>query len=344
MKINALVTGGSGFFGTYLVEKLVSEFYNVSIFDLNSPYTNKHLKTILGDIRKKNQLEKSLENVDIVFHNVAQVPLSNNTKLLWEVNFEGTKNLLELCYKHKIKKIIFTSTSAVYGIPNRNPVNEKTKPLPLEEYGKAKLAAENLCKLYSRQYNLDITIIRPRTILGAGRLGIFEFLFEWIKNNNPVPVFNHGKNIYQFVHASDLADACILSSKKIGYNEYNVGAAQYGTMYDLINNLINKVQSKSRIVNLPISFFEKIMNLTSKIGISPFSPYHSLMYGRSLYFDISKIEKELNFKPKYSSDKAILDSYNDFLLDKKLTYGSYHQKKIANKKLAKFIPFFLKFL
>lgn len=344
MKTNALVTGGSGFFGSYLVEKLVSEFYNVSIFDLNSSYLNKNFKTIIGDIREKSQLEKSLENIDIVFHNVAQVPLSNNKKLLWEVNFEGTKNLLELCHKHKIKKIIFTSTSAVYGIPNRNPVNENTKPLPLEEYGKAKLAAENLCKLYSRQYNLDITIIRPRTILGAGRLGIFEFLFDWIKNNKPVPVFNHGKNIYQFIHASDLADACILSSKKIGYNEYNVGAAQYGTMYDLINNLINKVQSQSRIVNLPMFFIEKIMNLTSKIGISPFSPYHSLMYGRSLYFDISKIKKELNFEPKYSSDKAILDSYNDFLLDKNLTYGSYHQKKIANKKLARFIPFVLNFL
>jgi hypothetical protein len=68
------------------------------------------------------------------------------------------------------------------------------------------------------------------------------------------------------------------------------------------------------------------------------------MYGRSLYFDTSKIKKELNFEPKYSSDKAILDSYNDFLLDKNLTYGSYHQKKIANKKLARFIPFVLNFL
>ena len=343
MKINTLVTGGSGFFGGYLVQKLISKFYNVSIFDLN-PSSYSGVKTILGDIRNKDQLEKSLENIDIIFHNVAQVPLSNNKKLLWDVNFEGTKNLLELSFKNKIKKIVFTSTSAVYGVPINNPVLEITEPLPLEDYGKAKLAAENLCRLYSNQYNLDVTIIRPRTILGAGRLGIFEFLFDWIKNDYPVPVFNNGKNIYQFIHASDLADACILSSKQIGYNEYNVGAVQYGTMYDLINNLINAVQSKSRIVSLPMILFEKIMNLTSKIGISPFSPYHSLMYGRSLYFDISKIKKELNFEPEYSCHKAILESYNNFLLDNDLTYGSYHQKKIANKKLAKFIPFFLKLL
>jgi len=343
MKINTLVTGGSGFFGGYLVQKLISKFYNVSIFDLN-PSSYSGVKTILGDIRNKDQLEKSLENIDIIFHNVAQVPLSNNKKLLWDVNFEGTKNLLELSFKNKIKKIVFTSTSAVYGVPINNPVSEITEPLPLEDYGKAKLAAENLCRLYSNQYNLDVTIIRPRTILGAGRLGIFEFLFDWIKNDYPVPVFNNGKNIYQFIHASDLADACILSSKQIGYNEYNVGAVQYGTMHDLINNLINSVQSKSRIVSLPMIFFEKIMNFTSKIGISPFSPYHSLMYGRSLYFDISKIKKELNFEPKYSCDKAILESYNDFLLDNDLTYGSYHQKKISNKKLAKFIPFFLRLL
>lgn len=343
MKTNVLVTGGSGFFGSYLVNKLIEKSYKVSIFDLN-PSSNNLIKSTLGDIRNKEQLEKSLENIDIVFHNVAQVPLSNNKKLFWEVNFHGTENLLKLCLKNKIKKIVFTSTSAVYGIPIKNPVFENTQPLPLEDYGKAKLAAETLCQLYSRNYNLDVTIIRPRTILGAGRLGIFEFLFDWIKNNNPVPVFNHGKNIYQFVHASDLADVCILSAEKIGYNEFNVGAADYGTMFDLINNLIIKVKSKSKIVNLPMSFVEKIMNLAYKIGASPFSPYHSLMYGRSLYFDISKINKELNFQPKYSSDKAILESYNDFLLGKDLINGSLHQKKVANKKLARFVPFFLKIL
>jgi nucleoside-diphosphate-sugar epimerase len=344
MKINTLVTGGSGFFGSFLVKKLVSQSYNVSIFDLNAEYINDNIKAVRGDIRNKDDLEKSLDNIDIVYHNVAQVPLANNKKLLWEVNFLGTRNLLELCQKRNVKKIIFTSTSAIYGVPPSNPVTELTRALPLEEYGKAKLASENLCKQYSQEYNLDITIIRPRTILGAGRLGIFEFLFDWIKNNQPVPVFDGGKNIYQFVHANDLADVCILSAQRKGYNEYNVGSDKFGSMFDLIYNLIKKVNSKSRIVSLPMHLFEKIMNFTSKIGASPFSPYHSLMYGRSLYFDISKIKKELNFNPRYSSDQAILESYNNFLLDQDFNQGSLHQRKISKKRLARIIPYLLKLL
>ena len=92
-------------------------------------------------------------------------------------------------------------------------------PKPMENYGKAKYKAEKICQNYISE-NLDIIIIRPRTILGHGRLGIFQILFEWIREGKNIPVLGKGDNIYQFVHADDLADAIILASIQKLNQEY----------------------------------------------------------------------------------------------------------------------------
>jgi nucleoside-diphosphate-sugar epimerase len=142
----------------------------------------------------------------------------------------------------------------------------------MEPYGKAKLAGETLCREYARR-GLDVSIIRPRTIMGHGRLGIFQILFKWIFQGSNVPVFNNGRNVYQFVHADDLAEAAILAGQRKGPETYNCGAAKFGTMRDALENLCRVANTGSRVRSLPMAPMVAIMEISSKLGLSPLATF-----------------------------------------------------------------------
>jgi len=325
-----LVTGGSGYFGEILVKKLLSEDRNVVIFDLNPPsFSDPKLLYIQGDITDIKSIRAACENTKVVYHCVAQVPIAKNHKLFWSVNCGGTENLLKAAKDSATKKIVYISSSAVYGIPSKLPVTEEDNPTPSESYGKAKYAAELLCQEYI-QKGMDISIIRPRTILGHGRLGIFQILFEWIYQGYNIPVLGKGHNIYQFVHAEDLADACLAAGALSGPNCFNIGASDYGSMSEALEALINFANTRSKLRGLPFHVATTLMNLSSALGWSPLGAYHALMYGRSMYFDIGRAQKMLDFKPKYSNDRMMQESYawycthrQDVLTGKR--QGSKHQ-------------------
>ena len=304
-----LVTGGSGYFGTTLVKELVKSNVEIIIYDLNEPESiSSHVEFIQGDIRDKISLEKACNDVDIVFHNVAQVPLAKNKELFRSVNRDGTQNILNACLNNRVKKIVYTSSSAVFGIPKHNPVDEKMSPHPLEAYGKEKYEGEKLCQQYIDK-GLDITIIRPRTIIGHGRLGIFQILFEWIYQGKNIPVLGKGDNQYQFIHATDLAIACINASIRQGSEIYHCGAESFGTMNDLLTELCEFSKTGAKVVHVPMRLAQYAMQLTSFLRLSPLAPYHALMYGRSLYFDIQKAKKELNWTPQYSNREMFEENY-----------------------------------
>lgn len=314
--MNILVTGGSGYFGETLLSKILQKGYSCRNFDLNSLEAS-HLKndvhTIIGDIREKDKLNKALNGIDIVFHNVAQVPVAKDKKLFYEVNYKGTSNLLDLMVKNDAHKIVYTSSSAIFGVPKNNPVTENTKPNPFEAYGKAKLFGENVCKNFSEKELLDVSIIRPRTILGQGRLGIFQILFEWVLKKYNIPVFDHGENLYQFCHAEDLADACILSSEDGKEGTYNIGAEKYGTMFQLLEGLIKHAGGAQRIRSLNSAIIKPLMTLSSVTNLSPLGAYHAKMYGSSMFFDLSKAQDILGWRAKFSNQQMINESFDWYL-------------------------------
>lgn len=311
--MRALVTGGAGYFGELLARKLLERGYSVRIFDVNPPtVTYPGTDAVQADIRDTSAILTACEGIDVAFHNVAQVPLAKDQSLLWSVNRDGTKNFLEACVHHAVKKVIYTSSSAIYGVPKSNPVTEETVPAPMEEYGRAKLAGETLCLEYARN-GLDIAIIRPRTIMGHGRLGIFQILFEWIYQGKNIPVLNGGENIYQFVHADDLAEACILASTLDGADAFNCGTDRFGTMREALEHLCSRAGTGSKVKSLPMRPVVSAMNFFSRLGVSPLGPYHALMYGRSLYFDISKAQTKLGWAPRYSNEEMFIESYEWYL-------------------------------
>ena len=235
--IKALVTGGAGYFGELLTRKLLERGDSVRIFDVNTPTDiGRGVEFTQGDIRDLDGLLAACQGIDVVFHNAAQVAMAKNKDLFWSVNRDGTKNLLEAAARQGVKKIIYTSSSAVYGVPESNPLTEEIAPIPVEEYGRAKLSGEALCCEYARN-GLDVSIVRPCTIMGPGRLGIFQILFEWIFQGKNVPVFDGGKNIYQFVHGDDFAQLCIQAGTARGADVFNCGTDRFEIMRELLEHL-----------------------------------------------------------------------------------------------------------
>jgi nucleoside-diphosphate-sugar epimerase len=332
-----LITGGSGFFGSLLARHLVAAGDTVRNFDIAAPDDPlADIEFVKGNILDRKVLREACEGVDVVFHNVAQVPLAREKHLLERVNIDGTANLLDAARDAGVGKVVHTSSSAVFGIPASNPVYEDTQPRPVELYGRAKLRAEGLCHDAASR-GLDVTIIRPRTILGHGRLGITSILFDWVADGAPAFVLGRGDNKYQFVHALDLAEACRLASERSGPTVYNVGAADFGTMRETLEALVDHAATGSKVRSLPMRPAIVAMKALSRLNLAPFAPYHWLLYGESLWFDVSKARKELGWEPRYSNRDMIIESYDWFLehRDALSEHAGSHHRSLVRQGLLK---------
>lgn len=337
MATKTLVTGGSGYFGCVIVQRLVERGDEVSVLDLRDvEHPRPGVRFNRGDIRNPDDVRKAVEGIEVVHHNVAQVPLAKDREQFRTVNIDGVRVLLEAALDAGVRKVIAMSSSAIYGIPKDYPVTDSTPPSPLEEYGQAKLEAEHVVDEY-RAKGLDVTLIRPRTIMGHGRLGIMQILFEWIYQGGPVPVFGRGDNIYQFVHGDDLADACIKASDRAGGSNYNIGAAQFGTMRETLEGLIKHAGTGSRLVRAPTGPAVAAMKWTSDRGFSPFAAYHWIMYGESMAFDLTRQMQELDWKPRYSNVEMFCQTYDDYVANRDSILSrkgaSHHRSPIKSRLL-----------
>jgi nucleoside-diphosphate-sugar epimerase len=178
---------------------------------------------------------------------------------------------------------------------------------------------------------LDVTIIRPRTILGHGRLGIMAVLFEFVAAGTPVYVLGRGDNRYQFVHANDLADACLRAADLPGPSIYNIGATDFATMRETLQALVDHAATGSRVRSLPKAPARLAMAMLGRTRLAPFAPYHWLLYGESLWFDTTKAQQELGWQPEHSNVAMVIESYEWFLAHREAlasTRRSHHQSPV----------------
>ena len=316
MTHTALVTGGSGYFGSLLVAELLDQGHRVRVLDLEDAHDRPaEVEFVRGDIRDPGVVRTAVDGIDVVYHNVAQVPLARDRALFESVNVGGTNTLLQCSEDAGVAKVVYTSSSAVFGVPESNPVTRQTQPRPVEAYGQAKYEGEMLCHAATSR-GLDVSIVRPRTILGLGRLGIFGILFDWIADGAAVPVLGSGDNRYQFVHAHDLATACILAGQRSGPSTYNIGAEEFGTMWEAVAHLCDHAGTGAYPRAVPVELTSRAMALTARLGLTPFGPYHWIMYSKELWFDLTPAKEELGWRPVYSTDAAFRDSYDWFLANR----------------------------
>jgi nucleoside-diphosphate-sugar epimerase len=329
--VTSLVTGGSGYFGSLLVERLVAAGNTVKVLDISDADRPDGVELLVGDIRDRDAVEAAVAGCDVVYHNVAQVPLAKDSSLLRSVNVDGTRLLLDAAHRAGVAKVVHTSSSAVFGVPESNPVLPTTVPKPEEAYGHAKLAAEWAC-LDAARDGLDVSIVRPRTILGHGRLGIFGILFDWIADGSDPIVLGDGRNRYQFVHADDLAAACIAAARVRGPGVFNIGAAEFGTMFETLDALCRHAGTGARVRRVPAGPASVAMRISAGLGLTPFAPYHWLMYSESMWFDIEHARRQLAWEPQWTTDAMFAQSYDWFVANRAATgEGASHHRRTAKQ-------------
>jgi nucleoside-diphosphate-sugar epimerase len=342
----ALVTGGSGYFGTTLVKRLILENYTVRVLDLNYPDNPEpSVEYIVGDICDLDVCLIATAGVKVVFHNVAQVPLANDAKKFNEVNVGGTKNICDTIKQNNVKNLVYTSSSAVYGLPYKLPVMNNDPKIPVEDYGRAKLEGELICKDLIN-YGIQVKIVRPRTILGLGRQGIFGILFGWVSKGINIYTLGKGDGRYQFIHAEDLAEGIIRASRLNGNYEFNLGALNFGTFKEDLQELCNFSKTGSRVIGLNEWLVRPTLKLLSYFKVLPFASYQLRLYSKPMYFQSEKDWQQLGYIPKYSNSEMLIDSYkhylqaSDSLLARKV---SHHQRTPQGFSLM-VVGFILKFI
>jgi len=331
-----LVTGGSGFLGNLIARRLLERGEDVKIIDIwDDPTRPPEIEFINCDIRDRGGVAAAMKGIDIVHHNVALVPLTKSGDKFWEVNVEGSRIAAEEAAKAGVGSFIHMSSSALFGDP-KCPINNDTKPQPVEIYGRAKLAGELAVRELCDREGLPLIVIRPRTILGEGRLGIFQILFEWIQEGRNVYVIGDGNIKFQFVHALDLMDAYLLALDLGKPGIYNVGTDRFGTLRQGLENLIAYAGTDSQVKSLPTGLTIGTLRLLDIVGLSPLAPWHYLTYHKEFYFDVKPL-LNLGWKPKYSNDEMFKESYDwfqknyDKLQAEKA--GSAHRKPVKEKML-----------
>jgi len=341
--MNHLITGGSGFLGNAIMHRLLKNGENVKILDVWKSDTHPDdVEFINCDIRDRSGVNKSMKGIDIVHHNVALVPLTKSGKLFWDVNVNGSQIAAEEALKNGVDAFIHMSSSALYGAVNKFPIDKNTKIKPIEIYGKAKYAGEQAVVKTFNNTDIPLIVIRPRTILGNGRLGIFQILFDWIRENHNVYVIGSGNVKFQFIHAHDLMDAYMLAINKGASGIYNVGTDRFGTLRQCLENLIKYANSSSSVISLPQKLTINTLRFADWLGISPLAPWHYLTYHKEFYFDINPLISN-GWKPQYSNDEMFIESYDWFIKNRHIinlnNKASAHRKPVKEA-LLKVVKFF----
>ena len=314
-RMKHLITGGSGFLGNLIARRLHARGEHVRILDIwEDPSRPQEIEFAKCDIRDTEGVARAMRDVDVVHHNVALVPLTKAGGDFWAVNVEGSRVAAEQAVKAGVKTFIHMSSSAVFGAPDC-PVTSDSPFRPVEIYGRAKLAGELAVRDISEAGKMSLIVIRPRTILGEGRLGIFQILFQWISENRKIYVIGDGHQKFQFVHAHDLMDAYMLAMDLGKPGVYNVGTDRFGALREALDQVIAHARSTSRVVSLPAGLTINTLRVLDWLRLSPLAPWHYLTYHKAFYFDVQPL-LQLGWKPRYSNDEMFRESYDWFLANK----------------------------
>lgn len=306
-----LVTGGAGFFGGILKSRLLAGGADVVSVDL-VPDAARHAKltSIEGDIRDQAATKRLFaeHKFDAVFHIAAMLAHGKMDKdLLWTSNVAGTRVIAQSARDAGITKLVFTSSNCLWAKNFGRPVREDDTPAPAEVYGESKLEGEKVLAEFTGA--LDVVIIRCPTIIDSGRLGLLAILFEFIREGKKVWVVGSGGNRYQFIHAGDLADACLKSLEHKGSATFHVGSDNVPTLRGCYEAVIREARTKARVASLPKGPTLAAMRLAHVLRISPLGPYHYRMIAEDFTFDTSRIKAALNWRPTVTNSEMLTAAY-----------------------------------
>lgn len=319
-----IIFGGDGFLGTELTKKLTARGERVVVCDLKQTqasgiYDNSGLVSYIKlDVTHKADFDAvDVDAEDMVYHFAAKLlvpilPRSERKDYFWTALYDGTQNVLSFMEQKGLRNLVYYTTDMVYGHTLHHPRFEDHPRAPLGPYGEAKYQTELLCEQY-REKGFNITLFRPRLIIGPGRLGILEKLFKLVDHNLPVPTIGNGKNFYQFISVSDCAEACICAVAAGCPNEnYNLGSLNPPTVNELLKKLIVEANSKSFLLPTPAGLVKLVLDIFDRMGMPIMDPEQYLIADETCVLDVSKGKRELGWEPKDNDVDMLFAAYNDY--------------------------------
>jgi len=297
-----LVTGGAGFIGSHIVNRLLQEGFEVIVLDnlstgritnIKQHLKNRRFKMIEGDVREEKVVRKALKGVEAVIHEAAISSVEESIKnpiKTNDINLNGTLNLLNLSVKEGVKRFVFASSASVYGDLNP-PLREDFLPKPISPYAVSKLSGEYYCKTFHKIYGLETICLRYFNVYGPRQRNnqyssvIINFI-DNLKKNKPLVIFGDGLQTRDFIYISDVVEANLIALKsKEGVGEvFNIATGKPITINGLAQTII-KLKGKS---NLRTIYAE-----TRKGDI------------RHSYADVEKAGRILKFKASLSLEEGI---------------------------------------
>ncbi len=306
-----LLTGGAGFLGSVLKPHLMNAGYQCVSVDLHpDDYTHPHFSAVQGDIRDRELLDGifARNSFDAVLHIAAILAHGKvDERFLWTSNVDGTRNIAECAKKHKVPRVIFTSSNCLWGESVPYAITEEEPANPIELYGRSKLEGEKILQQYSGDF--DAISLRCPTIIDCGRLGLLSILFEFIHENRKVWVVGSGENRYQFIYAGDLADACVRCIDHGRSEIFNIGSDNVQSLRAIYGYVIEKANSRSRVTSLPKGPTLLGMKIAHHLKVSPLGPYHYKMIAENFTFETSKIKQHLGWQPTLSNEEMLWRAY-----------------------------------
>jgi len=303
----ALVTGGAGFIGSHLVDRLVAEGWRVRIVDnlssgrlenLAHHRENPDVKILIGDLKDPETCLRAVEGVDVVFHFAANPEVRVSTtdpEIHFRENVVATFNLLEAMRRRGVKELVFASSSSVYGEPESIPVDEDAQIRPVSVYGASKAACESLIHAYSKLYRIRAVVLRYANVVGPRlRHGVvYDLLMKLKRDRTRLEVLGDGTQVRSYIYIDDAINATMIAYEKSGegFNVFNVASEDWITVRDVVQIILRE---------LSIENIEVI--------------YKPVLHGVGWLGDVKRIAlridrlKALGFKPAVNSREAVVET------------------------------------
>jgi nucleoside-diphosphate-sugar epimerase len=311
-----LITGGAGFLGINLTRYLLERGQRVvslDIADFDYPEQSQ-IREVKGDIRKRDEVDAAMREVDVVIHTAAALPLYKPEDI-YSTDIDGLRTVLDSAQAHGVERVVHISSTAVYGIPDHHPLVEDDQLHGVGPYGEAKVQAEEICVEY-RTKDMCVPIIRPKSFVGPERLGVFALLYDWAQDGRNFPVLGSGNNLYQLLDVEDLCQAIYLAAtldREIVDDVFNIGAQEFGTLKEDYQAVLDEAGFGKRIVPLPAKPMIWTLRALEAVKLSPLYKWVYETVTEDSFVSIEKAERVLGFAPRYSNREALVRNYRWYL-------------------------------
>jgi nucleoside-diphosphate-sugar epimerase len=313
------ITGGAGFLGLHLARRLLADGHEVRTLDLaplDDPRLERDVEEIHGDVRDPADAARVADGADVLVHAAAALPIQASRESIRSVNVDGAAVTLAAALEGGVKRAVLISSTAVYGVPKHHPIAEDAPLVGVGHYGESKIEAEQVAEDAGRR-GLEVVILRPKTFIGPERLGVFEILFDWIREGRRIPILGDGSNRYQLLAVEDLVEATAsAATADVAGEAFNIGATEFGTVRSDLEALIAHAGSGSRLRPVPARPAEVALRALELARLSPLAEWHYRTAHRDSFVDVSKAQRLLDFTPRLSNEQALCETYDWYLANR----------------------------